>query len=126
MGNPFFTLDPLQAHTLYALAWLSFGAGHSVLAGAWAKDRLDELLGAYYRLTYNLFAGVHIALVWAFGGAVLGGVPSFPLEAGVETTLAGISVLGWVVLILSLREYDLGRFSGLDQIRARRRGDPPT
>ena len=126
MGNPFFTLDPLQAHTLYALAWLSFGAGHSVLAGAWAKDRLDELLGAYYRLTYNLFAGVHIALVWAFGGAVLGGVPSFPLEAGVETTLAGISVLGWVVLILALREYDLGRFSGLDQIRARRRGDPPT
>ena len=92
---------------------------------AWAKGRLEPLLGVYYRLTYNLFAGVHVALVWAFGGAVLGGVPSFPLEAGVEIALAGISVLGWVVLVLALREYDLGHFSGLAQIRARRRGDPP-
>ncbi len=125
MGNPFFTLGPLQAHTVYALAWLSFGAGHSVLAGAWAKGRLEPLLGAYYRLIYNLFASGHIALVWAFGGAVLGGVPSFPLEAGVEIALAGISVLGWVVLVLALREYDLGHVSGLAQIRARRRGDPP-
>lgn len=125
MGNPFFTLDPLQAHTVYALAWLSFGGGHSVLAGAWAKGRLEPLLGAYYRLTYNLLASLHIALVWAFGGAVLGGVPSFPLEPRVETALAGISAIGWVVLVLALREYDLGCFSGLSQIRAHRRGDPP-
>ena len=125
MGNPFFTLGPLQAHTVYALAWLSFGAGHSVLAAAWAKGRLEPLLGAYYRLAYNLFASVHIALVWAFGGAVLGGIPSFPLEPGVETTFVGISVLGWVVLVLALREYDLGRFSGLSQLSAHRRGPPP-
>ena len=97
-----------------------------MLAGAWAKSRLEPLLGPYYRLAYNLFATIHIALVWAFGGAVLGGVPSFPLEAGVETALTGISLLGLAVLVLALREYDLGRFSGLEQIRAHRRGDPPS
>ena len=125
MDNPFFTLGPVQAHTVYALAWLSFGAGHSVLAGARAKGRLEPLLGAYYRLTYNLFATVHIALVWGFGGAVLGGAPSFALEPGVATALSGLSLLGWVVLVLALREYDLGLFSGLGPIRAHRRGDPP-
>ncbi len=125
MGNPFFTLGPLQAHTVYALAWLSFGAGHSVLAADWAKGQLETFLGAYYRLAYNLFSTVHITLVWAFGDVVLGRVPSFHLEPRVEAALSGISVLGWVVLVLALREYDLGRFSGLSQLSAHRRGGPP-
>ena len=115
---------PLQAQAIYALAWLSFGAVHSVLAGVSAKRRLSQLFGAYYRLAYNLWAGLHIAAVWAFGGALIGDRAAFSPFAGAENALLGVSVLGWVVLVLALREYDLGRFSGLEQIRAHKRGGP--
>ncbi len=82
------------------------------------------LFGAYTRLSYNLFAVVHIGAVFMLGQAALGGFPSYALEAGVEGALKGVYVLGWVVLVLALREYDLGHFSGLSQIRAHRRGTP--
>ena len=124
MDNLLSQLSPVQAHLVYGLAWLSFGAGHSLLAGAWAKQRLVRFLGAYTRLSYNLFAVVYIGAVWGLGLAALGGFPSYAMEAGVESALKGVSVLGWVVLILALREYDLGHFSGLSQIRAHRRGTP--
>ncbi len=71
MDNPLSQLSPVQAQLVYVLAWLSFGAVHSILAGAGAKHRLDSLLGAYYRLSYNVFAAFHIAFVWALGGWVL-------------------------------------------------------
>lgn len=124
MESLLYGLSPVQAQGLYALGWLSFGVLHSLLAGAGAKDRLMGLFGANYRLCYNLFAVVHIGAVFMLGQAALGGSPAFPLEAGVEGALKGVSVLGWVVLVLALREYDLGQFSGLSQIRAHRRGAP--
>jgi protein-S-isoprenylcysteine O-methyltransferase Ste14 len=109
---------------VYALAWLSFGAGHSLLAGARAKQGLARFLGAYTRLSYNLFALFHIAAVWVLGLAALGGVPAYALTPTVENALLGVSILGLVVLVLALREYDLGLFSGLSQIRTHRRGGP--
>jgi steroid 5-alpha reductase family enzyme len=112
-----------QAHLIYALAWLSFGAVHSVLAGSALKKRLETLLKAYYRLSYNLLAVFHIGLVFWLGRAMLSAQP-YALEPGVGVGLTGIKVLGGVVLVLALREYDLGRFSGLSQIRAHRRGAP--
>ncbi len=113
---------PLEAQAIYALAWLSFGVVHSVLAGVSAKRRLNSLFGVYYRLAYNLWAGLHIAAVWAFGGALMGDQANFAPAAPAETALLGVTVLGWVVLVMALREYDLGRFSGLAQIRAQRKG----
>jgi protein-S-isoprenylcysteine O-methyltransferase Ste14 len=108
---------------IYALAWLSFGAVHSILAGSGAKKRLETLFGVYYRLSYNLFAVLHIGLVMVVGGAVMSTQP-YALEPDVALALTGIRVLGVIVLVLALREYDLGRFSGLSQIRAHRRGAP--
>ncbi len=112
-----------QAHLIYALGWLSFGAVHSILAGAGAKHRLDSLLRAYYRLSYNVFAAFHIAFVWALGGWILS-TQAYGFEPGVAEALAGIRVLGVVGLVLALREYDLGLFSGLKQIRADKQGAP--
>ena len=112
---------PLEAQAIYGLAWLSFGVFHSVFAGVAAKRRLDSLFGVYYRLAYNLWAGLHIAAVWALGGALIGDQP-YDLEPGVAGAMTGIGVLGVVVLVLALREYDLGRFSGMAQIRAKMKG----
>ncbi len=114
---------PFQAQVIYALAWLSFGAAHSVLATGAAKQRFKSVFGAYYRLSYNLLAALHIGLVMVLGAAVLSPQP-YDLEPGVAAAMTGIRVLGMVVFVLALREYDLGRFSGLSQIRAHRRGEP--
>ena len=114
-------MDTSQAHLIYALGWLSFGAVHSVLAGPGAKHRLNALFGDYYRLSYNLFAVLHIGAVWVFGQRTLDASP-FALEPGIETALTAIRGLGVLVLILALREYDLGLFSGLKQIRAGKQG----
>ncbi len=112
---------PLEAQAIYELAGLSFGVIHSVFAGVAAKRRLDSLFGVYYRLAYNLWAGLHIAAVWALGGALIGDQP-YDLEPGVAGAMTGIGVLGVVVLVLALQEYDLGRFSGMAQIRAQMKG----
>ena len=60
-------------HMVYGLLWLSFGAVHSLLAGETAKSRLRPWLGAGYRLAYNGFASVHVALIWLGGRALVGG-----------------------------------------------------
>jgi len=115
-------MDPFAAHILYVLAWLSFGAGHSLLAGNRVKARLEPALGPYYRLAYNGFAAVHIAAVWLIGAWLMGGAAPLPLPGAARLTLWGISALGLIVLLLALRDYDLGRFAGTTQVRSRRRG----
>ena len=55
------------AHVWYALAWLSFGLLHSVLAARSVKDGIGRALGRYYRLAYNGFAVLHLGAVWGFG-----------------------------------------------------------
>ena len=111
-----------EAHIVYALAWFSFGVGHSWLAGAGARDRLMPALGPYYRITYNAFAGLHLAAVWLAGKWLLGGAAPFALPGAARAGLYGVSVLGLVILLLALRDYDLGRFAGTTQIRNHRRG----
>ena len=122
MEDLFTQYNPLMAQAIYGLAWLSFGIVHSVLAGVGAKRRLDSLFGVYYRLAYNLWAGLHIAAVWTLGGALMGSRATFSLFAGAENALLGVYVLGWVIIVMALREYDLGRFSGVAQIRAQKAG----
>lgn len=117
-GNPSF-----QAHLIFALGWLSFGAVHSLLAGPAAKIRLGPLFGPFYRLSYNVFAAFHITLVMVLGAMMLN-TQAYTFEPGVAAALTGVKILGAVVLVLALREYDLGRFSGLSQIRAHRQGNP--
>lgn len=105
------------AHLIYALAWASFGAGHSLLAGTMAKESLSRWLGRGYRLAYNLFSAVHIAAVVGIGWWQLGAAPAFALPPGVATGLLVGHVVGWAALLVLLRGYDLGRFAGLRQLR---------
>jgi methanethiol S-methyltransferase len=108
---------------MYAAGWLSFGLAHSILATATVKQRLASIFGAGYRLTYNLWAVVHIGAVWMFGSMALD-TARFAFEPGMEPALTAVRWLGIAVLLLALREYDLGRFSGLSQLRARRQNQP--
>jgi protein-S-isoprenylcysteine O-methyltransferase Ste14 len=115
-------MTPTAAHLTYALAWASFGVGHSLLAGTRAKGMLAQTLGPYYRLAYNFFAALHIGAVWLLGNWLLGDVPAFALPAWARIGLTGLSILGVVMLLVALRGYDLGRLAGTTQIRNHRRG----
>ena len=57
----------LAGQFLYALAWLSFGIGHSLLAGARRNRGVLAVTGRFHRVAYNLIALVHLGIVLAFG-----------------------------------------------------------
>jgi protein-S-isoprenylcysteine O-methyltransferase Ste14 len=108
-------VSSLEAHALYAAVWATFGIGHSLLAGQSVKARLRPFLGAFHRLAYNLFAGAHLGLVWATGAMAFAGAPAYSFQY--QVALTGIQVVGWLVLLVGLMSYDLGRFAGSKQIR---------
>ncbi|MCW9034634.1 MAG: isoprenylcysteine carboxylmethyltransferase family protein [Rhodospirillales bacterium] len=97
-------------HLLYFLSWMSFGFGHSLIAG----PKLTKYFGSYTRLFYNLFASVHIGLVFFVGWRMLDSETA--LNFGRPWSWV-IYALGWIVLLRAARDYDLGLLSGLKQIR---------
>ncbi|MBT3991891.1 MAG: isoprenylcysteine carboxylmethyltransferase family protein [Rhodospirillaceae bacterium] len=107
----------LETHVIYALAWLSFGFGHSVLASSPAKDRFRPKLGAYYRLSYNIFAVVHILAVWLIGYFTFASAASFTVPEMARLAMGVMYILGVIFLLIALRSYDLGRLAGTTQIR---------
>ncbi len=103
-------MNHIPPHALYALAWLAFGLGHSLLAGrVW--------LGRWSRLAYNAVAIASFAGVSAAGAATLADRPVFDLPGPALAGLAAVHLAGWAVLLLSARFYDLGRLGGLAQLR---------
>jgi len=110
------------AHIVYALAWFSFGAGHSLFAGTPAKALLTPALGPYYRIAYNLLASAHLFAVWLVGGWAFAGAAPVALPVAVGIGLTGLSILGVLILLLALRGYDLGLLAGTAQIRNHRLG----
>jgi protein-S-isoprenylcysteine O-methyltransferase Ste14 len=113
-------MDAILAHTLYALAWVGFGLGHSVLAIPAVAARLR--LGAYTRLTYNAFATVHLLAVLAAGRWLLPDAAVFDRPGWLVAAQAIAALLGVAVFLWGLSGYDLGRFAGTAQIRAHRAG----
>jgi protein-S-isoprenylcysteine O-methyltransferase Ste14 len=111
-----------QAHAVYALAWLSFGLGHSLLAGETAKQLLRPHFGAAVRVVYNVIAVVHLALVAAIGHWAFATTPPWSLPPAVRAAGIAVTVVGVVLLLVAGRGYDLGRLSGVHQLRAARRG----
>lgn len=109
----------MAAHVVYALAWLSFGAGHSLLAAARPHAWLVARFGRFHRLAFNGIAVVHVAAVWAVGWGVLGDRPAFPLPIPVVAVMSAVAVLGVVLLVVFLRAYDPGRLIGTAQMRGR-------
>ncbi len=114
-------MSSLEAHAIYALAWLSFGLGHSLLAGGGAKKRLFPVFGSFHRLSYNLFAALHIALVMALGWRLFGAIEAFQLAPWARNALLIGYVLGWAAFLWALKGYDLGLLAGTKQIRERMR-----
>ena len=110
-------MEAFDAQLIYAVAWLTFGAGHSLLACGRAKGWLQPLLGAFYRLGYNAVAVLHLALVWLIGAWVFGAGSAFSLPPYLGPMMIGVSVAGWLVMLIGLRGYDLGRLAGTRQIR---------
>ena len=104
------------AITAYALLWISFGLGHSLLARNAARRRMVAWIGAYERLAYNLISALHVGLVLASGQWLLGGFNNFTLGANVDYIFVLIELVGALGIILSLRGYDLGRFLGVTQL----------
>ena len=107
----------LSQHVIYGLLWLSFGLVHSVLAAHSTKKLLAPLFGLTYRLVFNLFSILHIGLV-IYGGQYLLGHDAIKIiySEQIQWLLNGSMILGIGIFIIALREYDLGRFSGVTQL----------
>lgn len=109
----------MSAHVLYALAWLSFGAGHSFLAGARGRGWLERRFGRAHRLAYNAIAVVHILVVVAIGWMLLGDRPAFGLPTPLVWAMTALSLAGVIAMVIFLRSYDTGRLIGTAQLRGR-------
>jgi len=105
------------SHLLYALAWLSFGAGHSMLAGARGRGWLEHRFGQGHRLAYNAFAVAHILAVVAVGWVLLGDRPAFGLPTPLVWSLHALSAAGVIAMVIFLRSYDTSRLIGTAQWR---------
>lgn len=107
-------------HLLYACLWLSFAAGHSLLAG----DTLKRWFGAGYRLAYNAIALLHLAAILLLGGLWLAtDAVSFVRPTWLLAVQMVMIVAGLVILAIALRGYDLGLFAGTQQLRTGRDDD---
>lgn len=118
-------MTAIEAQLIYALAWASFGLGHSVLARERIKTPLAPILGPYYRISYNVLASVHIVAVWLVGAWVFADISSFSPPGFVRAGQDVLYLAGIVVFLLALGQYDLGLLSGITQIRGTRSGKEP-
>ncbi len=102
----------------YALLWLSFGVVHSALTFFSVKRRLAPVVGRAYRLSYNVLSLLHIAAVFLLGRWLLSDHGNIlPIAGSINLLLQVLTWAGLIVMAISLRQYDLGRFSGFSQLR---------
>lgn len=110
--------DQLTGILVYASCWLIFGFLHSLLARESIQLKCESFLGAYYRFTYNVFAVLKIALVYYIGSLWLSNDIFITLDnSAAFFVFTGLRLSGLILLVLALSMYDLGRFSGITQIK---------
>ncbi len=105
------------AAAAYGAAWLTFGAGHSLLARETVKGALRPLLGRAYRLSYNVVALIHLMLVLALGWWLLSPFGEFTLPPWADGVRLGTLIVGAAVLWIGGGSYDLRRLAGVAQLR---------
>ncbi|MGB0749850.1 MAG: methyltransferase family protein, partial [Magnetospiraceae bacterium] len=110
-------MSSFDAHLLYGLCWFAFAALHSVLATLGARTALGPALGRAYRLVYNGVAVITLVPVWIAGQILLGSGLDFNWPPLMQGVLFALFLTGGGLMILALREYDLGLFSGMAQFR---------
>lgn len=96
------------------LLWVLFFFFHSLLADAQLKKRLEERVPKwmpFYRLFYNLIAGLGLLAVWFFQKSV----PESQLLDWGLFSYSGLVLtgLGLLLGLLAMRNYSLREFSGL-------------
>ncbi|MBS0478474.1 MAG: isoprenylcysteine carboxylmethyltransferase family protein [Proteobacteria bacterium] len=104
-------------HLIYGALWLSFGAGHSMLAGATAQRGLGRVFGRWHRLAYNGIALVHIGAIYFVGQLLLAKRDVAwllwpPLAWGLDVMM----VAGVVLIVAATGGYRLAAFAGLAQL----------
>lgn len=104
------------AIVVYTLLWVLFGVLHTWLAGSSAKQLFEPSLGRHYRLTYNLVATLHTVAVLLIGLWLFRDYSNYDLPFAVDALRLLLLIAGMVVLIVSLKQYDLGSFAGLKQL----------
>lgn len=110
-------IDPLP-FLLFSLGLALYFGLHSLLAAEQVKAFISRYLPLrYYRIGYNLVAIILLLPLYLAYRRLPG------LAIWEEDALAGylgmvIVILGGVVILLALRRYDLGEFSGLRQLRS--------
>lgn len=104
-------------HILYALAWLSFGVVHSLLARQKANRAFEAALGGFARIAYNLIAAVHLGAILFLEWRGFPGKAAFDPPLWLHAPMVAVQAAGWVLLFVALVQYDLGRFGGLTQAR---------
>ena len=101
----------------YALAWFLFAALHSLLARPIVQKKVEAYLGRSYRLAYNFVALFSITLVLFAGRHWLNGTRFSVFDSKIVFMSAfGLQILGYLVLLVALLKYDVGRFAGITQI----------
>lgn len=104
-------------HLLFALAWISFGVVHSLLATDTANRVIRDRIGGFTRIFYNIIATVHLSAILIMEWRGFPEKVVFDLPLWVHLPMVGIQVAGWMLLFIALVQYDLGRFGGLTQAK---------
>ena len=107
----------LADHILYALAWLGFGIVHSLLARQKANRAFDAAFGGFARIAYNLIAAVQLGAILILEWRGFPGKVAFDPPLWLHAPMVAVQVAGWLLLVVALVQYDLGRFGGLTQAR---------
>lgn len=102
----------MTAHLLYALAWLSFGLQHSLLARPAIQERIARHVGRGYRFIYNILAAVHFTIVLTCGWFLLDQA-DFSLPTWLRAGMYAISGLGGLLIIVAVRQYGFRDFLGV-------------
>lgn len=110
---------------LYALAWLSFGIGHSLLAGARRNRGALAVMGRFHRIAYNLVAFVHLGIVLALGRWLAADSGGFALPVWLVWLENAMVAAGLALGLAALRSYRAAPFVGLAQLRGDGDDDEP-
>ncbi|MCG9911459.1 MAG: hypothetical protein MH137_09180 [Flavobacteriales bacterium] len=107
-----------MVYLLYILSWAGFYFLHSLLASSILKQKLESALPfmrSLYRLLYNLFSigTLSLLVLWMFS---LSSAPLFIIPLMVKYIAGGILFSGIILLFFSIYNYNLGDFSGLNQM----------
>ena len=119
-------MNSTETYLLLILVWLSCCGLHSALISAPVTNYLEKLLGErfrFYRLTYNLFSAVTLAVPVLVGFSLQKSETALFFWSGGAVGIIRFSLLGSALFLFAAaaRQYDMKSFLGISQLRSRHR-----